>query len=122
MTKDKMNESVAHEKSFAFSIRIVSLSRYLKKYDCEQELIWQILRSGTSIGANLAEASFAVSKKDFFSKVHIAQKECAETLYWLRLLQATDNITEKQFKSLHEDCLELMHILTATTKTVSKQL
>lgn len=116
-----MNESIAHEKSFAFSIRIVSLCRHFRKQRCEQELIRQILRSGTSIGANLAEASFAVSKKDFFSKVHISLKECSETWYWLRLLHATSCLTDQQFESMKQDCLELMRLLTATTKTLSKQ-
>ena len=84
-------------------------------------VIRQILRSGTSIGANLAEASFAVSKKDFFSKVHISLKECSETWYWLRLLHATSCLTDQQFESMKQDCLELMRLLTATTKTLSKQ-
>lgn len=116
-----MNESAAHEKSFAFSIRIVSLCRHLRKQRCEQALIQQILRSGTSIGANLAEASYAVSKKDFFSKVHISLKEYSETWYWLRLLHATSCLTDQQFESLKQDCLELMRLLAATTKTLAGQ-
>lgn len=116
-----MNGSVTQDKSFAFAIRIVSLCRHLRKQKCELELIRQILRSGTSIGANLAEASYAVSKKDFYAKAHIALKECSETWYWLRLLHATSCLTDQQFESLKIDCQELMKLLTATTKTLSEQ-
>ena len=76
----------------------------------------QILRSGTSIGANLAEAGCAISKKDFLSKIYIALKECSETLYWLELLTETDYLSEQEFKSLNADCDELRRMLSATTK------
>lgn len=117
-----MNESIAHEKSFAFSIRIVSLCRHFRKQRCEQELIRQILRSGTSIGANLAEASFAVSKKDFFSKVHISLKECSETWYWLRLLQC-DVLPDRpaSLKAGNRTAIGINATADATTKTLSKQ-
>ena len=108
-----MNESAAHEKSFAFSIRIVSLCRHLRKQRCEQALIQQILRS--------AAAADAVRKPDRVSPVHFALKECSETWYWLRLLHATSCLTDQQFESLKQDCLELMRLLTATTKTLAGQ-
>ena len=93
------------------------------QYLCEEKrefvLSKQILRSGTSIGANLAEAECAISKKDFLSKIYIALKECSETLYWLELLTETDYLSEQEFKSLNADCDELRRMLSATTKTIS---
>ena len=82
----------------------------------------QLLRSGTSIGANLAEAECAISKKDFLAKVYIALKECAETKYWLELLCETGYLSEKQYQSVYGDCEELRRILSATTKTVNSTL
>ena len=76
----------------------------------------QLLRSGTSIGANIAEAEYAISKKDFHSKMHIALKECAETKYWLEILYETEFLNKSQFDSLNNDCLELLRLLTAITK------
>ena len=80
----------------------------------------QLLRSGTSIGANIAEAEYAISKKDFHSKMHIALKECAETRYWLEILYETEYLSYSQFNSLNNDCLDLLRLLTAITKK-SKQ-
>ena len=82
----------------------------------------QILKSGTSIGANIAESECAFSKKDFLAKVYIALKECNETLYWLDLLHETGYLTEDGFRSLWMDCNELRKMLSATTKTVSEHL
>ncbi len=76
----------------------------------------QLLRCGTSIGANIAESEFAISKKDFHSKMHIALKECAETKYWLEILFETEYLTERQCKSLMNDCNELLRLLIAITK------
>lgn len=76
----------------------------------------QLLRCGTSIGANIAEAEYAISKKDFHSKMHIALKESAETLYWLEILYETGFLTDSQFNSLNSDCLDLLRLLTAITK------
>ena len=81
----------------------------------------QILRSGTSIGANLAESECAMSSKDFLSKIYIALKECNETLYWLDLLYETDFINDKAYFSIREDCNEIKRILMATTKTMCKK-
>ncbi len=77
----------------------------------------QILRSGTSIGANVAEATYAQSRADFFAKIGIAKKEAAETIYWLKLLQKTEFIDERQFVSMNADNQELLKILTAISKS-----
>ena len=116
MTAETGNKSIAYEKSLAFSKRIVNLYRYLCNEQKEYVLAKQILRSGTSIGANLAEARYGISKKDFLSKVYIALKECAETAYWLELLYSTDYLSEPEFRSLLADCEELRRMLSATTK------
>lgn len=113
-----MKENVAIEKSKAFAIRIVKLYKYLTETKNEHILSKQILRSGTSIGANLAESECAISGDDFTSKIYIALKECVETRYWLELLQSTDYITKEQFDSVYADCEELRKILSSTTKTM----
>ena len=113
-----MGEATAKQKSRQFAVRIVRLSHYLCKEKQEYTLSKQILRSGTSIGANSAEAECSISRRDFLAKVYIALKECAETQYWLELLQETEYLTSEQFESLYHDCLELRKILTAATKTL----
>jgi four helix bundle protein len=110
--------SVAYEKSKEFAIRIVKLYKYLQTEKKEFVLSRQLLRSGTSIGANLAEAVSAISRSDFLSKVYIALKETAETLYWLELLFKTDYLTEVQYHSLRADAEELRRMLSSTTKTM----
>lgn len=112
-------ENTARYKSKRFAVRIVRLYQYLCEEKREFVLSKQILRSGTSIGANLAEAECAISKKDFLSKIYIALKECSETLYWLELLTETDYLSEQEFESLNADCDELRRMLSATTKTIS---
>lgn len=82
----------------------------------------QLLRSGTSIGANIAESECAISEKDFLSKVYIALKECSETIYWLELLYETDYLTQSELESVRSDCIEIKKILSATTKTVKSKL
>ena len=109
-------------KAKTFAIRNVKLFAFLRKEKKDFILSKQILRSGTSIGANLAEAEFAVSEKDFLSKNYIALKECAETIYWLELMYQTDTLTKEQFDSIHQDCLELLRLLSATTKTMKRKL
>ena len=110
-------KSIAYEKSLAFSIRIVNLYRYLCNEQKEYVLAKQILRSGTSIGANLAEARYGISRKDFLAKIYIALKECAETSYWLELLYSTSLLSESEYRSLQSDCEELRRILSATTRS-----
>lgn len=115
-------EDMAKSKSKKFAVRIVNLYKYLGKSKKEFVLSKQLLRSGTAIGANLAEAKCGISKKEFLAKVYIALKECAETIYWLELLRETDFLTEGEFVSIVNDCQELRRILTATTKTTAKNL
>ena len=111
-----MKENVIMRKSFAFSVRIVNLHRYLSRKKNEFVISRQICKSGTSIGANIAEAQRAQSTADFVSKLKIALKEANETQYWLRLLHETKYITDKEFASLHGDLLEILKILTAICK------
>ena len=114
-----MKES-ARDKSKAFAVRIINLYKYLVDTYKDYTIPKQILRSGTSIGANLAEAEHAISRKDFTSKIYIALKECAETSYWLELLYKTDYIDQKAYESINADCQELMRMLTATTITLTR--
>lgn len=120
-SEDTMN-GVAKRKSKAFAVRIVRLYRYLCDEKKEYVLSKQLLRSGTSTGANLAEAECAISKKDFLSKVYIALKECMETKYWLELLHETDYLTEQEYQSMKSNCEELRKMLSSTTKTLNSTL
>ena len=115
-------DSVTLDKSKNFAIRIVRLYQYLCTEKKEFVLSKQLLRSGTSIGANLAEAIYGISDKDFLSKMYISLKECAETKYWLELLFKTDYLTEQQYQSINEDCTELIKLLTTSEKTMSIKL
>ena len=110
-------ENAVEAKSFQFAIRIVKLSKYLREKKKEQILSKQVLRCGTSIGANVAEAQEAQSRADFIAKMNIALKETKETDYWLRLLHATDYLGEAEFSSLFTDCEELHKLLTAIIVT-----
>ena len=107
-------------KSFHFAVRIVKLSRHLRSTKKEYILSKQLLRSGTSIGANIAEAEQAQSRADFISKMSIALKEAAETSYWLRLLHAAGDLSEEEFSSICSDCRELEKLLTAIVKTAKQ--
>ena len=104
MTTDSL---AVQEKSRRFAVRIVRLYQYLTTEQKEYVLSKQLLRSGTSIGANIAESSCAISKKDFLSKMYVAFKECNETLYWLDLLHDTHYLTDKSYNSIYSDCREL---------------
>ena len=108
------------EKSFQFAIRIVRLYKYLTDSKREYLLSKQLLRSGTSIGANIAEAQQAQSRADFISKLSISLKEASETDYWLRLLNATEFLSDSEFISVHSDCTELEKLLTAIIKTAKQ--
>ena len=105
-------------KSKKFAVRVVRLYQLLCEEKREYILSKQVLRSGTSIGANIAESECAISRKDFLSKIYIALKECSETLYWLELLRDTDYLTAEQAASLMQDCTELRKMLSSTTKTM----
>ena len=111
-----MKEIIIVDKSFAFSVRIVNLYNYLVREKREYHIRKQIQRSGTSIGANVAEAQNAQSTADFVAKYKIALKEANETQYWLRLLRETHYITDVEFESMHCDLLEILKILTAICK------
>ena len=113
-------DQTVEQKSFLFAVRIVNLSKHLRQTKKEYTLSKQLLRSGTSIGANIAEAEQAQSKADFISKMSIALKEAVETNYWLRLLQATDHLSETEFSSIYRDCRELEKMLTAIIKTAKQ--
>ena len=108
------------EKCMSFSVRIVKLCRFLNDKKHEYKIADQLFRSGTSVGANMAEAQCAISKKDFISKVYISLKECNETLYWLLLLRKTDFISDEQFESINNDCIELKKMLTSITHSVKE--
>ena len=112
-----MHNNVILEKSFDFSVRIVNLKKYLNSEKKEYIMAAQLMRSGTSIGANVTEADQAQSKADFISKISIANKEAHETRYWLRLLFKTEYIDDKQYTSIISDCQELIRILQAIIKT-----
>lgn len=112
--------NVVEEKSFLFAIRIVRLYQYLHSKKKEFVLSKQLLRSGTSIGANVAEAQQAQSRADFLSKINIALKEAAETEYWLRLLRATDYMAEKEFRSIYDDCEQVKKLLVSIVKSTKE--
>ena len=105
-----MRKNVLQEKSYDFALRIINLYSFLVKDKEESVLSKQVLRSGTSIGANVEEAIGAISEKDFTAKVSIAQKEARETHYWLRLLRDSEYLTEKQSESIIDECEELIKL------------
>lgn len=109
-------ENIIADKSKAFAIRIIRLYQFLTTEKKEFILSKQLLRSGTSIGANVREGMYGQSRPDFHTKFTIALKEASETAYWLELLHETDYITQYQFNSISTDCTELLKILTAITK------
>lgn len=116
-----MRESIAVNKSYDFAIRIIKLFQYLNNEKKEFVLSKQILRSGTSIGANIEEAQGGQSEKDFISKLTIAYKETRETHYWLRLMRDTKIIEDKLANSLISDCEELLKIIGTILKTMKNK-
>lgn len=117
-TKDEAYKT----KFMAFAIRMVELKNYLNEQKHEYNIADQIQRSGTAIGANHREATFAESDLDFIHKLSIAQKECGETIYWLELLKATGYINEQQFDDLYKDAEEVMRMLTSSIMTARKRV
>jgi four helix bundle protein len=111
-------DNVIKDKSYSFALDIIKLYKCLKDGKQEYLLSKQILRSGTSIGANVEEAVGAQTKKDFFSKMTIAYKEARETHYWLRLLKDSNYISENVSNDLLDKCLELIKIIGAIQKTI----
>ena len=118
--KWKVGGSMVSEKAFSFAVRIVKLCQHMQNVKHEYILSKQLIRSGTSIGANISEAQQGQSKADFVSKMSIALKETAETKYWLRLLQATDYLTEKEYLSINSDCVEIEKMLTSIIKSAKQ--
>ncbi len=116
-----MKQNLVLEKAETFAIRIVRLYNFLCSEKKEYVLSKQVVRSGTSVGANINESTCAISDKDFLSKLYIALKEAAETLYWLRLLHNTGYLDDKQFQSLYSDCEELKKLLQSITKTLKEK-
>ena len=112
-----MKENIIADKSKQFALRIIKLYRYLCDEKKEYILSKQLLRSGTSIGANIREALYGQSKADFYAKLCISLKEAAETGYWLELLHESGYLDQKSFDSIYSDCTELVKLLTSITKT-----
>ena len=115
-----MKDSLLRVKSFAFALRTIKLREHLVEVQREYTLSKQVLRSGTSIGANIEESVHAQSKLDFVHKLSVAQKEAAETNYWLRLLKESGLLRPKLADSFLSDCEELQRLLAATIKTLKR--
>ena len=115
------NNNIIQQKSYAFAVRIVKLSRYLQNVKKEYVLSKQLLRSGTSIGANIEEAIGGQSEKDFFAKLTISYKEARETHYWIRLLKDTDYLSNDESENLLKDIDELLRIIGSIQKTVKSR-
>ncbi len=116
----KINNEV-YDQSKRFALRIVKLSRYLANEQREYVMSRQILKSGTSIGANISEALMGQSRSDFLSKMYIALKECNETKYWLELLYQADYLPEAAYESIHTDCCSLLSLLVSIVKTTKEK-
>ncbi len=112
-----MKDNIIVDKSKRFALRIIKLYRYLREEKKEYILSKQLLRAGTSIGANVKEGVRGQSKPDFYSKLNIALKEASETEYWLELLHESGYLEDTFFESIYTDCQELIRLLVAITKT-----
>ena len=117
-----MSYNAIADKSFKFAIRIVNLQKYLRNDKNDFIMSKQLIRCGTSIGANVAEAEKAQSTPDFYTKLTIALKEANETHYWLRLLHATDYINDEEFKSIDGEATELIALLVPITNSLKDQI
>jgi four helix bundle protein len=120
MGKSAMAENVALNKSKAFAVRIVRLYQYLADAKKDSVLSKQLLRSGTSIGANVREAHNAQSKKEFIAKMNVALKKAAESEYWLEILHETNYLNQERFNSIYADCSELNRLLISIVKSSNK--
>lgn len=116
-----MADSILRDKAKEFAKEIVFLCREIKLNHKETVLVNQLLRSSTSIGANLHEAQYAQSKNDFISKLEIAQKECFETEYWLELLYETNCIEEEKYKKVQNECGTIRRMLISSLKTIKSK-
>ena len=118
MSNEELSErSLVYDKAYKFAIRVVNAYRYLTQTKQEWILSKQLIRSGTSIGSNIAEANGSISHADFSAKISIAYKECLETKYWLSLLKDTGYLDEQAFDSIYQDADEIGKILFAILKT-----
>jgi four helix bundle protein len=117
-----MKENIVIDKSFAFAVKIVKLVRVIQDQNKEYLITKQLLRSGTSIGANIREGNNGESKADFIHKLSISQKECSETIYWLELLKETDYISATQFHEVQTAAVELLRLLTAILKSAKNNI
>jgi four helix bundle protein len=115
-------DNIIKKKSFAFAVRIVNLYKILTNERKEFVMSKQLLRSGTSVGANIREALNAQSKPDFVHKLAISQKECDETIYWLELLKETGYTTDIEFESMNTDAIELLKIIRSIIMTSKKNI
>ena len=123
MINYKREGSVLHVKSYAFAVRIVRMFLHLTGNSQKLMAIYQqVLRSGTSVSANVHESEFAQSPSDFISKLSIALKEANETMNWLNILKDTGFLSETEFDSMATDCSELIALLVSAIKTVKKKL
>jgi len=116
-----MSDSILRDKSKFFAKEVVFLCRRLKQNGTEAALLNQLLRSGTSVGANIHEAQYAQGTKDFISKFEIALKECNESAYWLELLFETESICENDFNHFQNACIELRRMLVSTVTTLKSK-
>lgn len=118
----KREESPLHKKSHSFAVKVVNNVKILLNDWKLKDLYNQLLRSGTSIAANIREAEFAQSSSDFISKLSIALKECNETMYWLDLLFDSNNLPESNYRELQADCNEIISLLIASVRTAKSRL
>ena len=116
-----MADSILREKTKSFAKDIVYLCRRMKNNRVESVLVNQLLKSGTSVGANIHEAQYAQGTKDFISKFEIALKECNESEYWLELLYETGSISEEEFAMLRNNCIELRRMMVSTVTTLKRK-
>ena len=123
MTNYKREGSPLHVKSYAFAVRITNMFLHFSGNDWKLMAIYkQVLRSGTSVSANVHESEFAQSPSDFATKLHIALKEANETMNWLNLLHDTDYLSDKEFNSMASDCIEIIALLVSSIKTTKKNI
>ena len=123
MTNYKREGSPLHVKSYAFAVRITKMFLHFSGNDWKlMEIYKQVLRSGTSVSANVHESEFAQSPSDFATKLHIALKEANETMNWLNLLHDTDYLSDKEFNSMASDCIEIIALLVSSIKTTKKNI
>ena len=116
-----MSNSIMRDKAKEFAKSIVSLCRNMKAEHKEMVLVNQLLRSGTSIGANIHEAQYAQGTRDFISKLEIAQKECYETEYWLELIFDTGSLSEEEYKPINNECGAIRRMLISSLKTIKSK-